>query len=212
MINHAFSQKLCIIANAYSAYNAGLATTSQKYMFNLFVETEGYKSPKILTITPDDAYTIGLGYMCVAVAFDNGNVVINEIAAENALYCFIKSYVENRNVEVLPFIFSLFNKYADLLDDTIERVLKETLYYGMDFYNYKIDGYKFYRLSIMAFCKERFPQKLEDKIFVPRRNDIKQYVKEFGDSSLSTISNINEIGYQNMVKLYQSITNFLTDF
>lgn len=156
MGTNSFSNNLYEIAKSLIiACNLGDKQIAENNMIILYKATEGYQSKLLLQINPKQAGTIGLGYTLFTFSFDNGNSNINDIAAENALFCLITNYIETNNYIVLPAIFSLFNKCFEHLEDTIDRTLRDTFYYAPannhGHYKYNIDGYKFYKYTIMFF-------------------------------------------------------------
>lgn len=222
METNSFSNNLYEIAKSLIvACNLGEKQIAKNNMIALYKATEGYNSKLLLQVNPKQASTIGLGYTWFTFLFDNGNPNINDIAAENALFCLATNYIETNNYTVLPAIFSLFNKCSEHLEDTINRTLRDTFYYapanncGHD--NYNIDGFKYYKYTIMFFCINTFYDlkaekfKIKDLPFQPNINDVKRFINEFASLSFNKLNNICNIGENNLRNIQNSIRNFLIE-
>lgn len=222
MGTNSFSNNLYEIAESLIiACNLGNKQIAKNNMIALYKATEGYNSKRLLQINPKQAGTIGLGYTWFTFLFNNGSSNINDIAAENALFCLTTNYIETNNCIVLPAIFSLFNKCSEHLEDTINRTLRDTFYYapandrGHDKYN--IDGAKFYKYTIMFFCLNNFYDlsaekfKIKDLPFQPNINDVKRFMNEFSSLAFNKIDNIYNIGENNLRNIQNSIRKFLIE-
>ena len=221
MNTNSFSDNLYRIAQSLIiACNIGNKQIAKNNMVTLYRATEGYKSKLLLQINPKQAGTIGLGYTWFTFLFDNGNTDINDIAAENALFCLTKNYIETNNYIVLPAIFSLFNKCFEHLEDTIERTLKDTFYYSPingEYHKFNVDGYKYYKYTIMFFCLSKFYNfndekfNIEELPFLPNINDVKNFIHEFTSLDFSKLEDINKIGENNLKNIQSSTEKFLSD-
>ncbi len=222
MGTNSFSNNLYEIAESLIiSCNLGDKQIAENNMITLYKATEGKKSKLLLQINPKQAGTIGLGYTWFTFLFNNGNSNINDIAAENALFCLTTNYIETNNCIVLPAIFSLLNKCSEHLEDTINRTLRDTFYYaptndrGHDKYN--IDGTKFYKYTIMFFCLNNFYDlkaekfKIKDLPFQPNIYDVKRFMNEFTSLALNKLDNICNIGENNLRNIQNSIRNFLIE-
>ena len=211
-IDPLFSGRLAeLAADVNFTCNTGQKQAALNAMIRLYNAADKYESKGLLLLDPDQAQSIGLAYMWFALYFSNGvNKDPNDVAAENALLCLAMNHLETENTFVLPAIFTLFNKYHERLDDAVERVLKSSFYYGPinpnGFYKYHVDGYKFYRISIMYYCLSVFYDLQDDEFnipddlpyFLPKKEEIHDFWDElnnysfWGDESLSSIGRENQ--------------------
>lgn len=218
-IDVAFSEKLAAIAGDVNfACFSGQKQAAFYSMIDLYNTADKYESKRLLQLDPHQAQSIGLAYMWFAIAFDNGNTDPNDVAAENALLCLAMSYFDTDNTFVLPAIFTLFNKHEERLDDAVTRVLKSSFYYGPinphGFNKYKVDGYKFYRYSIMYFCLSLFYDLQSNKYvipddlpyFLPSKDEIHDFLEELNGYSFGGDESLSDLGKQNLIRIYESIS------
>ena len=222
-IDPLFSGRLAgLAADVNFTCNTGQKQAALNAMIKLYNAADKYESKGLLLLDPDQAQSIGLAYMWFALYFSNGvNNDPNDVAAENALLCLAMNHLETENTFVLPAIFTLFNKYHERLDDAVERVLKSSFYYGPinpnGFYKYHVDGYKFYRISIMYYCLSIFYDLQDDRYiipddlpyFLPKKEEIHDFWDELNNYSFWEDESLSAIGRENLIRIYESIYGFI---
>ena len=222
IIDKIFSERLAAIAGDVNfACFTGHHQAALNSMIELYNTADKYESKRLLRLDSNHAQSIGLAYMWFAIAFNNGNTDPNDVAAENALLCLAMDHFETGNTFGLPAIFTLFNKYHERLDDAVERVLKSSFYYGPinpnGFYKYHVDGYKFYRISIMYYCLSVFYDLQDDEFnipddlpyFLPIKEEIHDFWDELNNYSFWGDENLSSIGRENLIRIYESISGFI---
>ena len=222
-IDPLFSGRLAeLAADVNFSCNTGQKQAALNAMIRLYNAADKYESKGLLLLDPDQAQSIGLAYMWFALYFSNGvNKDPNDVAAENALLCLAMNHLETENTFVLPAVFTLFNKYHERLDDAVERVLKSSFYYGPinpnGFYKYHVDGYKFYRISIMYYCLSEFYDLQDDEFnipddlpyFLPKKEEIHDFWDELNNYSFWGDESLSSIGRENLIRIYESISGFI---
>lgn len=222
-IDPLFSGRLAALAGDVNfACNTGQKQAALNAMVKLYNAADKYESKGLLLLDPDQAQSIGLAYMWFALYFSNGvNKDPNDVAAENALLCLAMNHLETENTFVLPAIFTLFNKHHERLDDAVERVLRSSFYYGPinpnGFYKYHVDGYKLYRISIMYYCLSIFYDFQDDRFnipddlpyFLPKKEEIHDFWEELNNYSFWGDESLSDLGRENLIRIYESISGFI---
>ena len=222
IIDNNFSESLAAIAGDVNfACFGGHKQAAISSMIEMYNMADKYESKRLLRLDSSHAQSIGLAYMWFAIAFDNGNTDPNDVAAENALLCLAMDHFETENTFGLPAIFTMFNKYDERLEDAVTRVLKSSFYYGPinseGFYKYHVDGYRFYKTSIMYYCLNNFYDINADKFsipndlpyFLPKSEDIHEFLNDIKDNPFWGNDSLNDIGHENLIRIYKSIFSFI---
>ena len=92
---------------AFNSDNDYLLGQSTLQFFNIGQRCGG---SCLLDIPADELQTIGFAYTIIADFMAWESTDVNDIAAENGLYCLCRSYFETKNTFVLPAIFQLLDK------------------------------------------------------------------------------------------------------
>ena len=108
-------------------YNTGQSPDSLvNALVNLFNFGREHGGGVLLALDPSDCMTVGMAYELFSLYIEDDNRLVNFVAAENALYCLTKSFVDGNDSRSACLLFSLLYGPADLLQDQFVTAEIET--------------------------------------------------------------------------------------
>ncbi len=105
------------------AVNWNRNTNNQRECLNAMVElyqaVSGHNAHKLIELDAKLCQPVGIAFTSMALLFNNGDIDINSVAAENAFYCLARCHIETGNTYCLPAVFTLLGNKQKLLDSKL---------------------------------------------------------------------------------------------
>lgn len=221
--NDSFSGQMAAIAgNANLSFLTRNDKGFQNSIIELYNRVHGYNSHKLKTVAAKDCQCIGLAFVKMAMYVSNGDIQVNEIAAQNAFYCIVKDYRHSGNTYALPALFSLLQKKPQTLEDELYRANADPQLVGMDSllpsapYR-RQERAMSNRLPILKFLLQKFYDEEEGKFtidttlpyHIPSVADVAKFIREYNQSEFVSMNNSVSIGEQYLNAVYEDIEDQL---
>ena len=222
-VDSAFSTQMSEVASqANFAINTRQGRMASDLLLQMYLMVNAHFGHKLLQIEDSETQAIGLAFTGMALAFNNGDPDVNDVAAENAFYCLSRGFLNKNNNWLMPALFTLFYRKPNLFKDMIDNIMMRLVAVAPGNSNYMnmlavICNHEDFHNAIMYFSLNQF-YNIKTKeyniptdmpYYIPSESSINDFLNKFNKTALSKNPNILTIGYNTLVLGYNKCASTL---
>lgn len=117
--NHQIIDIVNLSQRVNMSVNSGRGQMAVEAMTSLYNAAMRSGGRSFLDLQESDCQCVGLAFTNIALYLNAGDVDINSVAAENAVYCLVRTFLTTGSSWTLPSVFTILYNRRNLLDDKL---------------------------------------------------------------------------------------------